>query len=60
MSSEEENDLSNISIDENTPLNSSDLTHVNQANTKRPKSLLRCVVCGDHAFGIIKFEIFSK
>jgi hypothetical protein len=67
MSIDDENDLSNIIIDDddndlsnilidgeitlNSPLNL-DLLNEDKSTTKSLKLLLKCVVCGDNAFGI--------
>jgi len=52
---DDDNDLSNILIDGEINLNSSlnfDLLNENESTTKSSKLLLKCVVCGDNAFGI--------
>ncbi len=56
MSIKDDGDLSNILLDDEEFLNSPvnfDLFNETQPTVKRPKPLLKCVVCGDHAFGII-------
>ncbi len=63
MSIEDENDISSILIDGDiyldSPLNL-DISNEDKPIVKRLKPLLRCVVCGDNAFGIIKFLFISK
>lgn len=57
MSIEEENDLSNILIDGDISLSSPfdlDLLSEDKPVVTRPKPILKCVVCGDNAFGKIK------
>ena len=52
---EEDIDLASILMDEevlNSPLNL-DLFDESKPSLKRPKPLLKCVVCGDNAFGMI-------
>ncbi len=54
MSIEEENDISNILIDGEISLNSPfnfDLSNDDQTTVKCLKPRLKCVVCGDNAFG---------
>jgi hypothetical protein len=57
MWTEEEDDLSNILIDTDVSLKSPlnlDLSDEYKPTVKRAKPLLKCVVCGDNAFGINK------
>jgi hypothetical protein len=56
---EEENDISNILIDNETPLNSALNLSEEKPVVKHPKPLLKCVVCNDNAFGIIIFQFIS-
>ncbi|CAF4359877.1 unnamed protein product, partial [Rotaria sp. Silwood2] len=59
MAIDSENDFSNILLDDNS-LNNSPLdrnpsyemnnSH-NESTSTRPKPTLKCIVCGDHAFG---------
>jgi len=46
MSLIDDNDLTNVLID-------GDIPHESATTVKRPKPSLKCVVCGDHAFGNI-------
>ena len=62
---EEENDLTNILIDDEVSVNSPvnlDLPSKEKSpvNRQRPKPLLKCVVCGDNAFGMFKFRFVLK
>ncbi len=70
MTTNSKNDLSNIIIDEeDNSINSSFLKrdysykmnhNYDKSIIKRPKPTLKCVVCGDNAFGIkMKPFIFS-
>jgi hypothetical protein len=54
MLTEEENDISNILIDGEVLSNSQfifDLSNEDKPTVKGLKSHLKCVVCGDNAFG---------
>lgn len=53
---EEDVDFANILIDGEMNLNSPlelDLSSEPKSAAKRPKPLLKCVVCGDNAFGMM-------
>ena len=57
MSMEEDIDLANILLDEEMNLSSPsdiDLSNETKSFVKRPKPLLKCVVCSDNAFGMIE------
>jgi hypothetical protein len=61
MANEEDNELSNILIDDELSLDLSldpNLSNENQATNKRSKPILKCVVCGDSAQGRIIFAFF--
>jgi hypothetical protein len=68
MTTDTENDLSNIIIDEEHSMNlffdgdPSYRMNNNQgkSTTKRLKPMLKCVVCGDNAFGKIDLFCFSS
>lgn len=59
---EEDIDLANILIDGEMDLSSPsdlDLSNEPKSTIKRPKPLLKCVVCGDNAFGTMERISFS-
>ncbi len=63
MSFDDDYDLSNILIDGEIPLDSPldlDLTNEEKPTVKRAKPLLKCVVCGDNAFGRRNFHSFHE
>ncbi len=63
MSTEDDCDLANILIDNELPSDSSltlDILDETKPSIKRIKASLKCVVCGDNAFGIIELELTSK
>jgi hypothetical protein len=65
MATDTENDLSNIIIDEEHSIDLSfdgnpsyRMNYHRKSITKRPKPTLKCVVCGDNAFGKIDLFVF--
>jgi hypothetical protein len=68
MAIDNENDLSNILLDDEFSMDSSILDRAplyevnknhNRSMSKRPKPTLKCVVCNDKAFGKLNIFIFN-
>jgi hypothetical protein len=61
MATESEDDVSNTFIDDEYSMNTSYKVNKNHDKSliKRPKPILKCVVCGDKAFGKINDLFFS-
>jgi hypothetical protein len=60
MTSEGDDDLSDMLVDDELPLNASlnsNLSNKNKTTSKHTKPILRCIVCGDNAYGKITFEL---